>query len=99
MGGHSRRVLPVEMLMRTLVALTAVLAILSTPVLADDKDDALAACAKYLKRANGVSSLAGFQVSGSGDRYEVSGNAPYQGHKSRVVCKVHNGRVTNVTWG
>lgn len=74
---------------------------IATPALADAKADAIAACAAELKRSYGVSAdiVAKFQASGSGTRIDVSGNAPYQGNNSRVVCKTNNGRVTSVIWG
>jgi hypothetical protein len=81
---------------------TACLAILTLPAFADAKDDAVAACAAELKKTYGVSPavVAGFQVSGSGERFTVSGSASYQGNDGvRVTCKTNKGRVTNVTWG
>ena len=44
--------------------------------------------------------VAGFQVSGSGERITLSGEASFEGRDHvRVVCKTNKGRVTNVTWG
>lgn len=86
-----------------LVPLTAIcLALLTLPAFADAESDAVEACAKELKRTWGVPAavVARFQVSASGERITVSGEASYEGRDGvRVVCKTNKGRVTNVTWG
>jgi hypothetical protein len=76
--------------------------ILTVPAFADAEADAVAACAAELKNTYGVPKavVANFQVSGSGERITLSGEASFEGRDHvRVVCKTNKGRVTNVTWG
>lgn len=89
-------------MIRLVAAASLAMSLLTVPAFAASKDEALAACAKYLQRSNGVppSTTMGFQGGGSGERFNFDGTANYQGRDGvRVVCKTNKGRVTGVVWG
>lgn len=84
---------------RVLVCSTLVLAGLATPALADAKDDAIAACAKLLKRDGIATNIQGnYHAAGSGERYRVSVTASVSDKQKTVTCKTNKGRVTHVDY-
>ena len=79
----------------------ACLTMLTLPAFADAESDAIAACAKWIKR-DGIATQVSpdYTVSGSGERFEVATRATVDGQaNSRVICKVNKGRVTNINYG
>jgi hypothetical protein len=89
------------MLLRLVVVCSALFVAIASPVLADAKSDAIAACSAQLKRDGIPTSVSSkFSASGSGDRIDVSGYATYQGQDdTKIVCKTHEGRVTHISFG
>jgi hypothetical protein len=86
--------------LRILVCSTLFAALVS-PALADVKDDAIAACAKILKRDGIAINIKGdYHAAGSGERYDVSVHATVSGRdNATVVCKTNKGRVTHINYG
>ena len=83
---------------RVLICSTLFIA-LASPALADTKDDAIAACAKLLKRDGIVTNVQGnYSAAGSGQRYTVSVTASVSGKKKTVSCKTNKGRVTHIDY-
>jgi hypothetical protein len=86
-------------MVRTLVVVAVALAgLMPVVAAADDKSAALQLCAAQLSRTYGIAkaTVAKFQVGGSGDKYSVRG---YSDDNALVTCKVHKGRVTDITVG
>mgnify|MGYP001033609275 FL=1 len=81
--------------MLRILACSTLLVLAPSPAFADAKDEAIAACAKILKRDGIVVGASSFSTSGSGERIEVS----VKGDGVRATCKTNKGRVTHVDYG
>lgn len=87
-------------MLRILVCSTLLIAATS-PAFADAKDDAIAACAKMVKRDGIAINVANnYSASGSGERFQVTVRATVSGRQNaQVICKTNKGRVTQITYG
>lgn len=86
-------------MVRLVSILALVLVVMTGPALADAKAEAKALCSAELQKRYGIptSVSANFSVSGSGERFTVTGRADYAGAtNAQVGCKTNKGRVTAI---